>query len=150
MNREDIIRMAVDAGIVPWTKHEHIGGNNFSASDEGLDGDLASLIQFAQLVADEKVKGMVMMTPDEFKTVWDKAQQEEHYGGQECLEAWQKDGSPIPEPKREWVGLTDEEIAELWLPIYASTPPSGIHEDGLVMFRLANAVEAKLKEKNFD
>ena len=51
MNREDIIRMAVDAGIIPWTKHEYVGGNNFSASDEGLDGDLASLIQFAALVA---------------------------------------------------------------------------------------------------
>ena len=51
MNREDIIRMAVDAGIIPWTKHEYVGGNNFSASDEGLDGDLASLIQFAELVA---------------------------------------------------------------------------------------------------
>ena len=51
MNRDDIIRMAVDAGIIPWTKHEYVGGKNFSASDEGLDGDLASLIQFAALVA---------------------------------------------------------------------------------------------------
>ena len=51
MNREDIIRMAVDAGIIPWTKHEYVGGKNFSASDEGLDGDLASLIQFAELIA---------------------------------------------------------------------------------------------------
>ena len=51
MNREDIIRMAVDAGIIPWTKHEYVGGKNFSASDEGLDGDLASLIQFSALVA---------------------------------------------------------------------------------------------------
>ena len=51
MNREEIIRMAVDAGIIPWTKHEYVGGKNFSASDEGLDGDLASLIQFAGLDA---------------------------------------------------------------------------------------------------
>ena len=48
---KEIIEMAVAAGIIPWTKHEHVGGNNFSASDEGLDGDLASLIQFANLVA---------------------------------------------------------------------------------------------------
>ena len=48
---QEIIEMAVAAGIIPWTKHEHVGGNNFSASDEGLDGDLASLIQFAKLVA---------------------------------------------------------------------------------------------------
>lgn len=51
MNNDEIIRMAVDAGIIPWTKHEYVGGKNFSASDEGLDGDLASLIQFAALVA---------------------------------------------------------------------------------------------------
>jgi len=56
MNREDIIRMAVDAGIIPWTKHEYVGGKNFSASDEGLDGDLASLIQFAALVASAERK----------------------------------------------------------------------------------------------
>ena len=48
---KEIIEMAAAAGIIPWTKHEHVGGNNFSASDEGLDGDLASLIQFAKLVA---------------------------------------------------------------------------------------------------
>ena len=51
MTQDQIIEMAVAAGIIPWTKHEHVGGNNFSASDEGLDGDLASLIQFAKLVA---------------------------------------------------------------------------------------------------
>ena len=51
MTNEEYIEMAVAAGIIPWTKHEHVGGNNFSASDEGLDGDLASLIQFAKLVA---------------------------------------------------------------------------------------------------
>ena len=32
---------------------------------------------FAKLVADKKVEGMVMMTHDEFKSVWDKAQAEE-------------------------------------------------------------------------
>lgn len=51
MTHDEIIEMAVAAGITPWTKHEYIGNNNFSASDEGMDGDLASLIQFAQLVA---------------------------------------------------------------------------------------------------
>ena len=51
MTQDEIIEMAVTAGIVPWTKHEHVGGNNFSATDEGLDGDIVSLIQFAKLVA---------------------------------------------------------------------------------------------------
>ena len=38
--------------------------------------------------------------------------------------------------------LTDDEIAELWLDIYGSTPSSGIHEDGLLPWRLARAIEA--------
>ena len=49
MTQDEIIEMAIAAGITPWTKHEYIGNNNFSASDEGVDGDLASLIQFFQL-----------------------------------------------------------------------------------------------------
>lgn len=39
--------------------------------------------------------------------------------------------------KREWVGLTDEELAEL-------------SASGLVLWGLWKAIEAKLKEKNFD
>jgi hypothetical protein len=33
--------------------------------------------RFAKLVADKRVEGMVMMTHDEFKSVWDTAQAEE-------------------------------------------------------------------------
>jgi hypothetical protein len=40
-------------------------------------------------------------------------------------------------PKREWVGLTDEEIHDM----------SGYEEDRK-MYRFARAIEAKLKEKN--
>jgi hypothetical protein len=40
-------------------------------------------------------------------------------------------------PKREWVGLTDEEIHEI----------DGYEEDRK-MYRFARAIEAKLKEKN--
>ena len=64
MNKEDIIRMAVDAGIIPWTKHEYVGGKNFSASDEGLDGDLASLIQFAALVASAEREAILAVIGD--------------------------------------------------------------------------------------
>ena len=38
--------------------------------------------------------------------------------------------------------LTDEQIAEMWLEILGSTPPSGIHEDGLQPWRFARAIEA--------
>ena len=39
-----------------------------------------------------------------------------------------------PQPKREWVGLTDEEVVECWA--------------RRNMFHIAHAIEAKLKEKN--
>ena len=53
MTQDEIIEMAVICGIVPWTKHEYIGENKFSASDDGLDGDIAALIQFAKLIAEK-------------------------------------------------------------------------------------------------
>ncbi len=49
MTQDEIIQMAVECGIIPWTKHEYIGDQKFTATDEGLDGDLASLIQFFQM-----------------------------------------------------------------------------------------------------
>jgi len=54
MTDEEIIELGGQAGIIPWTKHEYIGWNKFSASDEGLDGDSASLIQFAKLIAEKE------------------------------------------------------------------------------------------------
>jgi len=55
MKQDEIIEMAAICGIIPWTKHEYIGGNRFSASDDGLDGDIAALIQFAKMVEDKSV-----------------------------------------------------------------------------------------------
>jgi hypothetical protein len=46
----------------------------------------------------------------------------------------------VPEKKREWVGLTDDEVAKAWC-----------KSKGEILFRLepfARAIEAKLKEKN--
>jgi hypothetical protein len=60
---------------------------------------------------------------------------------------WKKPSNvykPIPlyttPPQRK--PLTDEQIAEMWLEILGSTPPSGIHEDGLQPWRFARAIEA--------
>lgn len=50
MNRDDIIRMAADAGITPWVHHQWVK-DKFIHIDEGMDGDLACLMQFAALVA---------------------------------------------------------------------------------------------------
>jgi hypothetical protein len=44
--------------------------------------------------------------------------------------------------KREWVGLTDEEIEDVW----ASCEPDW--DDKVNVLTLAHAIEAKLKEKN--
>jgi len=41
--------VAIEVGIVPWVKHEFINGR-FIPTDEGMDGDQASLIQFGQLL----------------------------------------------------------------------------------------------------
>ena len=50
MDRELIIRLAVQAGITPWAKNEW-SKDRFVQTDEGMDGDAACLIQFAALVA---------------------------------------------------------------------------------------------------
>ena len=50
MDRELIIRLAVQAGITPWAKKEW-SKDRFVQTDEGMDGDAACLIQFAALVA---------------------------------------------------------------------------------------------------
>ena len=49
MTKDEIIRMAMECGIIPWTKHEYVGGNKFTATDDCLDGDAAALIQFFHL-----------------------------------------------------------------------------------------------------
>lgn len=42
-----------------------------------------------------------------------------------------------PQPEREWVGLTNEEIADVWKTEYFN-----------LSYELPRAIEAKLKEKN--
>ena len=54
----------------------------------------------------------------------------------------------IKRKPKPWIGLTAEEVADLWLDILVDTPASGVHEDGLQPWRFARAIEAKLKEKN--
>ena len=51
MSNEEVLKMAAQAGIVPWEKYEFIGGKSMTSTDEGLEGDLACLLQFAELVA---------------------------------------------------------------------------------------------------
>ena len=46
------------------------------------------------------------------------------------------------EPQREWVGLTDEEIEEVYKAVYRN-------EADMVDLMFADELEAKLKEKNY-
>lgn len=51
-------------------------------------------------------------------------------------------------PKRPWVGLTDEQIGLAWLAINDPIALGGVFKDGDHVRQFAQAIEAKLKEKN--
>jgi hypothetical protein len=77
MTQDEIIEMARQAGF------------DWSGKDLTWEGVICTeeLEAFAKLVADKKVEGMVMMTPEEFKSVWDKAQAEEREACAEIAES---------------------------------------------------------------
>jgi hypothetical protein len=47
----------------------------------------------------------------------------------------------LAQPERKWVGLTDEEITDLWAGVSSD-------DDEISIWKLGHAIEAKLKEKN--
>ena len=113
----------------------------------------ASAVTHPEYIAEQKAKTQelrsMLAQPEQEPVAW-------------MLEGWGPDCGPYFEiyrddemgwrNKKEWTPLyttppqrkpmTDDEIAELWLDIYGSTPSSGIHEDGLLPWRLARAIEA--------
>ncbi len=64
----------------------------------------------------------------------------------QCICSWQFTPPQTPQPKRTWVGLTDEEIAQGYETTghYQTLRP----QDKFAVYALARAIEAKLKEKN--
>lgn len=68
MNQDDIIRMADAAGITPWVHHQWVK-DKFIHIDEGMDGDLACLMQFAALVAAAEREACAKACEDEIKRV---------------------------------------------------------------------------------
>jgi hypothetical protein len=56
----EITAVAIEAGIVPWVKHEFINGC-FIPTDEGMDGDQASLIQFGQLLIKQEREACALL-----------------------------------------------------------------------------------------
>ena len=53
MERAEVLELAVAAGIMPWIKHEW-DGKRFIHTDEGMDGDAACLLQFAELIVERE------------------------------------------------------------------------------------------------
>jgi len=73
----------------------------------------------------------------------------------ECGECWWAGNPrackcPDEEPKREWVGLTDEEVNQLYTQIQEQVDKHWVDGGTSMMFptTLYQAFEAKLKEKN--
>ena len=60
MKREEVLELAVSAGILPWVKHEW-DGKQFLHTDEGMDGDLACLLQFAGLIVERERERAAMI-----------------------------------------------------------------------------------------
>ena len=61
-----------------------------------------------------------------------------------CLGAgWVRNPDTTPQPQREWVGLTDEEVNQLWNWVFYSH-----NEAPQTPYSFAKAVEAKLRSKN--
>jgi hypothetical protein len=58
--REEVLRLAEQAGILPWVKHEWTG-KEFVHTDEGMDGDLACLVQFYQLTVEQERERAAMI-----------------------------------------------------------------------------------------
>ena len=56
----EITAVAIEAGIVPWVKHEFINGC-FIPTDDGMDGDQASLIQFGQLLLKQEREACALL-----------------------------------------------------------------------------------------
>jgi len=50
MNKQDILKLAADCGIICWTRHRW-ANKNFVPIDDGMEGDSACLLQFAELIA---------------------------------------------------------------------------------------------------
>ena len=50
MTKKEVIALAVKAGITPWKKKEW-SKDGFVHTDDGMDGDVVCLLQFAELIA---------------------------------------------------------------------------------------------------
>ena len=127
MNRKDIIRMAREAGLPHWYE------------DDTLVNE-SRVIKFAAFVASAEREACAKVCDDLDALNWKET-------GEYCSgygSSIRARGERVDEmakqrhetPKREWVGLTDEQISRIWGSYFSRA------------FEFARAIEAKLKEKN--
>jgi len=119
MNRDDIIRMAREAGCKPFRSPEHWDDVQVFATPNVLE-------RFAALVAAHERESVAASSKRDLTCV--------------CGAVWDGEQMVHAPRKREWVGLTEIEICD----IEADELTSASSET----FSFARAIEAKLKEKN--
>ena len=133
MNREDIIRMAQEAGFLPQANPV-----------------MPQLLEiFANLVASAEREACAKVCDDHCgwtprmigSTIRARGNVATNDTSQERVDETTKQRHDNP-PQRTWVGLTDEERNNLWREVVGWGDPSHDDED------LMKAIEAKLKEKN--
>jgi hypothetical protein len=152
MKREDIIKLAREAGCKPFRSPDHWDDVQVFSTPDVLER-FAALVAHAANTSQERVDEIVKQEHDRavelaqaYERGWNAALAQQEpvawMGSHDRTDLYyrkppQADVIPLytAPPKKEWVGLTDEEYAELW----------GKKPDLLNFFR---KIEAKLKERN--
>jgi len=124
VDRDDIIRMAREAGCKPFRSPEHWDDVQVFATPNVLE-------RFAALVAAAERESVAASSKRDLTCV--------------CGAVWDGEQMVHAPPKREWVGLTDEEIQDLG---YLSEKFDASNSEWFDRWGFARAIEAKLKEKN--
>ena len=60
MERKELADLAVKAGIIPWSRLQSVGKHLIPVED-GMDGDLASLWQFANFIREQERERAAMI-----------------------------------------------------------------------------------------
>lgn len=63
MNKQDVLKLAAQCGIVCWTRNRWVK-DRFVPIDDGMDGDMACLMQFAELIARQERKACAELCED--------------------------------------------------------------------------------------
>ena len=121
MTREEVIRMARAAGFKPFRSPEHWDDVQVFATPDVLE-------RFAALVAAAERESVAASSKRDLTCV--------------CGAVWDGEQMVHAPRKREWVGLTDEEIDTAWRSVDYTVPYNQFRID------VARAIEAKLQEKN--